>query len=450
MSPEVASWSWSTALIFLALGLAGGGLLAWILRRRTVSGPLGEDAALPVEVRDLAHKEATLLAQLEELDDTAGKYLPAEQARLRGALELEAAVTLQAYEASLLEARRRQAHPPAARSQGRDGEAKPAGALRGFLWGAGTVAALALLLLFVSKSTSPREPRGSLTGAIDRAGAPDSAAGEEDVLRERIRSHPEDVEARLDLTRLAVGRADWTEVWEQTQRILELSPDHPEALSYQGLDRFAMGRPEEAIALLQRAQAAAPDLIDPYALLSLVYAKSGRMELAEATMKQAVERFPDRKPMLEQMLAQLRTQAGAESLADAGGGPASSPAAPAAPSAAPSAASAANGVSGTVELAAEVRGTETRGTVLFLIARPAGSTGGPPTAAQRLMPAAFPLAFTLDDSSSMLGQPLPARLRLEARLDSDGDPMTRSPSDLHAEVDDVATGTTGLRLVLRP
>ena len=50
----------------------------------------------------------------------------------------------------------------------------------------------------------------------------------------------------------------------------------------------------------------------------------------------------------------------------------------------------------------------------------------------------------------MLGQLLPARLRLEARLDADGDPMTRSASDLHAELDDVATGTTGLRLVLRP
>ena len=116
MSPEVAAWSWSTALIFLASGLAGGGILAWILRRRAASGPRGEDAALPVEVRDLAHKEATLLAQLEELDDTAGKYLPAERARLRGDLELEAAVTLQAYEASLLEARRRRAHPPAARA----------------------------------------------------------------------------------------------------------------------------------------------------------------------------------------------------------------------------------------------------------------------------------------------------------------------------------------------
>ena len=29
----------------------------------------------------------------------------------------------------------------------------------------------------------------------------------------------------------------------------------------------------------------------------------------------------------------------------------------------------------------------------------------------------------------MMGQPLPASFRLEARLDSDGDPLTKPPSD---------------------
>jgi tetratricopeptide (TPR) repeat protein len=444
VSPEVAVWT--PALVSLSLGLAAGGALAWILRRHGEADRRREDASLPVEVRDLAEKETTLLAQLEELDDTAGKYLPAEHARLRGALEREAAATLKAYEASLLAARRREAHLPGERSRGSAGQPRPATALRGFLWGAGSVAALALLLLLASQSTAPRAPRGSLTGAIDRPGAPDSAAGGADALRARVRAHPDDIEARLELTRLAVSGEDWTGVLEQTRRILELSPDNPEALSFQGLARFAMGQPQEAIALLQRAQAAAPDVIDPYALLSLVYARTGRMDLAEATMAQAAERFPDRRPMLAQMLAQLRAQAGGESGPAAG----ESPAAPLAGASSAAPPLAGRGVAGTVDLAAEVRGREPRGAVLFLIARPAGSTGGPPTAVQRLSPSAFPLSFVLDDSSSMLGQPLPARLRLEARLDADGDPLTRSPSDLHAELDDVAAGTSGLRLVLRP
>ena len=49
----------------------------------------------------------------------------------------------------------------------------------------------------------------------------------------------------------------------------------------------------------------------------------------------------------------------------------------------------------------------------------------------------------------MMGQPLPARARLEARVDADGDPLTRDASDPAARQDDVAAGSTGLRLVLR-
>jgi len=49
----------------------------------------------------------------------------------------------------------------------------------------------------------------------------------------------------------------------------------------------------------------------------------------------------------------------------------------------------------------------------------------------------------------MMGQPLPARARVEARIDSDGDPLTRVPTDPSARLDGVAAGSTRLRLVLQ-
>jgi hypothetical protein len=49
----------------------------------------------------------------------------------------------------------------------------------------------------------------------------------------------------------------------------------------------------------------------------------------------------------------------------------------------------------------------------------------------------------------MMGAELPPKLRIEARVDPDGDPMTRSPSDPAARLDGVATGARDLRLVLR-
>jgi len=41
----------------------------------------------------------------------------------------------------------------------------------------------------------------------------------------------------------------------------------------------------------------------------------------------------------------------------------------------------------------------------------------------------FPITFDLTSADSMMGQPLPPRVRLEARVDSDGNPLTKNPSD---------------------
>jgi tetratricopeptide (TPR) repeat protein len=443
MSPDLSSWT--PAFVFLVVGAAIGGVLALLLRRRPGAEPRRPPVESSLEIRDLEQKEASLLAQLEELDDTAAKYRPDAFAARRRALEVEAAASLRALETSLAEARRRE--KGAVRENGRDDRATVprAAATRGFLWGAGTVAALALLLVFVSRSATRRAPDGSLTGSVDRAGRTEVASSGEDDLQERIRSHPEDVEARLALARLQVARADWMGVWQQTQKILELAPDNAEALSYQGLVRFTMGQPDEAVTLLERAQAAAPDEMDSYAILSLVYAKTGRMSLAEATIKRAEERFPERRPMFEHMFDQLREQARAET----GGTP------PPAPVQGAGSGEVSRGsVAGVVELGdaagAAAGAAAGRGAVLFVFARAAGSSGGPPVAVERLIPSSFPVAFSLDESNSMLGQPLPERMRLEARLDADGNPLTRSPADLRAELDDVAAGTRGLRLVLRP
>ena len=47
-----------------------------------------------------------------------------------------------------------------------------------------------------------------------------------------------------------------------------------------------------------------------------------------------------------------------------------------------------------------------------------------------------------------MGQPLPARARVEARVDADGNPLTRTASDPSARQDDVTPGMR-LRLVLQ-
>jgi hypothetical protein len=89
------------------------------------------------------------------------------------------------------------------------------------------------------------------------------------------------------------------------------------------------------------------------------------------------------------------------------------------------------------------------GGVLFVFVREAGFGAGPPIAARRLPVSSFPVAFEIGESDAMTGQPFPDDLLVEARLDADGDPTTRPPTDPKARVDDVKAGSTAVLLVLK-
>lgn len=82
----------------------------------------------------------------------------------------------------------------------------------------------------------------------------------------------------------------------------------------------------------------------------------------------------------------------------------------------------------------------------------AGPESGPPVAVRQLNAGDLPLAVTLDDSSSMLGQRLGdhARVRVTARLSRSGDAMP-GPGDLQAESGLIDTGNPPnmTRLVIR-
>jgi hypothetical protein len=112
----------------------------------------------------------------------------------------------------------------------------------------------------------------------------------------------------------------------------------------------------------------------------------------------------------------------------------------------PVAASGGSGIRGTVELAPGI--APPPGATLFITVRPAGTASGPPLAAKRLSAASFPVAFDVGPGDSMMGQALPDRVRLDARMDSDGDPMTRDPADPSGSADGVRLGATGVRVVL--
>jgi hypothetical protein len=104
-------------------------------------------------------------------------------------------------------------------------------------------------------------------------------------------------------------------------------------------------------------------------------------------------------------------------------------------------------VTGTITLGPGV--TVQPGAQLYVIVRNSEGGGGPPVAVSRMTAGVFPMSFSLSAANSMMGDALPDRMKLEARVDLDGNVMTRDAGAPTGELDDVARGASGVTIVLR-
>jgi hypothetical protein len=107
-------------------------------------------------------------------------------------------------------------------------------------------------------------------------------------------------------------------------------------------------------------------------------------------------------------------------------------------------------IAGTVALAA---GSAARPGTLFVVVRASGGPErGPPLAVKRVEGARFPVEFQVGPGDVMIqGMPFTGPFDVSARLDGDGNAMTRAPEDLVAPTRrGVALGARGLALELGP
>jgi tetratricopeptide (TPR) repeat protein len=442
MDANAVAWGWPVGM--LLLGLALGGVLLFRVRGAAPAPP----SADPVELRDLDGQLDSLLGQLRETDDLAAGD-PAQIARDRYALELRAAEVLRARERGApAAAPGRKVKTPAPAdvpAPAATGFLATRPALRGFVWGVSSAAAVAVLLFFVWRQAKPREEGGSLTGNLPgEAESGPRPADPRAPLRQRIAQNPDDLEARLDLAQLNLRQRDLMGVWNETQYVLAKQPGQPRALTYESLVRLAMGQPQVALDMLKQALAADPDLLEAYLHLALVHVRMGHVKEAEETIHIASARFPAQAPQLARVLDEMRAVGPEDTASEDPHAGVASPADGAAADAPAATAS----LQGVIELPDALRAKVGPDALVFVTVREVGVTQGPPVAVKRLPATTFPLAFEIGPSDSMMGQPLPAHARVEARVDSDGNPLTRTPGDPSARLDDVAAGTR-LRLVLQ-
>ena len=423
-----APTDWTSAIAILGAGLIIG-ILFIVFYGRRKSASINVD----LERKDLEAKRDALIAQLRALPDDAVD----EHARL----ERETANVLRRLDERGVAAASQPAEPATGRRPPAPASMNPA--IKGFLWGAGSFAALGALAYFVMQSATPREPQQTapMAQAQQQQQPPDAFVQQ---LEAAVQKDPDNAALRNDLAQAYLERDNLMGVFEQTKVVLAKNPNDSRALTFQALVRMAMGEGQAAMSMLQQATKIDPKNLDGWVALAWVHAQNGQMKEAEASIAEAIKVSPGDKARLEEVLQQMKghsqqqqpasQQAGGELPAGhppVGGEPPAMAAA-AAPAAAPG-----DGKNVRVTLNLDAAAT-TRTGIVFVMAR--GPSGGPPVAVKRLLATNFPLTVDLGAADSMMGQPLPATFRLEARLDTDGDAATKPPTDPKAALDGVAPG----------
>jgi hypothetical protein len=308
------------------------------------------------------------------------------------------------------------------------------------------------LFYLASQGSTERSSGGSPTGGNGMgpaAAAPQSSAADDanlKALEEAVRKSPTDVAQRIELVRAYLQKRDLMAVFDQTKAVLEIEPGNPYALTYQSLVRVAMGQASQAETTLVEVIKKNPGIEDAYIHLAIARLQLGNRKGAEEAIQAGQKQFPDDKEQLAQVFAQISnpsSEQGAEAPTDQpevppaamGGGSGA-----AAPSSAP--------LVVVVDLPKGV--TVPSNAILFVIVREAGLESGPPSAVKRVPAVNFPITVTVTERDSMAGEGLPGLVRIDARVDRDGDPLTKDPQDPAATEENVRPGGGQVLLVLTP
>ena len=88
-------------------------------------------------------------------------------------------------------------------------------------------------------------------------------------------------------------------------------------------------------------------------------------------------------------------------------------------------------ISGNITIDAKFKANIDPNAALFIIARPAGERRRPAAGREKNRQADVPADYSLgQDNVMMQGMPFTGKINITARLDKDGNPVTRSPGDM--------------------
>jgi cytochrome c-type biogenesis protein CcmH len=238
----------------------------------------------------------------------------------------------------------------------------------------------------------------------------------------------------------AFSKQDFPKAIEAFKKVLAEDPNNPEAHTYMGYILVQAGHGDGALMAFDKALSQAPNF--PMALWGkgmVLYQDKKDYTGAREILERLLNIVPpgEERNEVVKVLAEIPGTAGTANSSAA------------APKKAPPAASAQ--ISGKISIDAKLKGSIDPNAALFIIARPATGAGGPPLAVKKIDRPTFPLDYMLSqDNVMMQGMPFTGKINITARIDKDGNPVTRTPGDMTGEYkkNPVEVGTKNVDVII--
>jgi hypothetical protein len=281
-------------------------------------------------------------------------------------------------------------------------------------WGFGSVLFFVGLGFLLQTSSALRTQGGTMTG-----NAQGEAKAELDAARATLETDPDNMDALDTLAHDALRQGDFASAMQWIDKGRAIDSEDAGVLTHLAIMQVAVGMLDRANAGLEQATTQDPEFSEAWLWRGMITLRTGERE--------------DAIPLLEQALASAKNreerQGASTALAEARRPPA------------------------TVQLRGTIRTADgvapPSGGVLFIMVRRSEDGAGPPVAARRLDPRSMPGQFTITDRDMMMGGAWPEQVWVDARIDGDGNPTTRSEDDwTSARLGPFAAGAKGLELVL--